>query len=171
VDILALLVIPELLDTVVLAHQVIPEPVDIQASAGFPESVDLAVKADIQVFPEAVCQAILVRQAFQVILDTAELWVLQGIPVYLAIQVFLAFLDFLAQAGFLASLDTQDRAQAAFLDTLGTQVAACPVLAATAAFQASQVRQDIAGTRVLWVLAAHKVTGVLFGTQQLKQRL
>ena len=106
----AFLVILALLDTAVLAHQAIPEPADIQASAGFLESVDLAVKADTQVFPEAVCQAILVHQVFQVILDTAGLWVLQGIPVYLAIQVFLAFLGFPEQVDFLASLDTQDRA-------------------------------------------------------------
>ena len=60
----AFLVILALLDTAVLAHQAIPEPADIQASAGFLESVDLAVKADTQVFPEAVCQAILVHQVF-----------------------------------------------------------------------------------------------------------
>jgi hypothetical protein len=110
VDIPAYLVILALLALAVQEFQAIPEPADIQASAGIQESVDLAVEADTQVFPEAVCQAILVRQAFQVILDTAGLWVLLDIPVYLAIQVFLAFLDFLAQAGFLASLDTQDRA-------------------------------------------------------------
>ena len=106
----ASLVILALLDTAAQEFQAIPEPADIQASAGFPESVDLAVEADTQVFPEAVCQAILVRQVLQVILDTAGLWVLQGIPVYLAIQVFLAFLGFPEQVDFLASLATQDRA-------------------------------------------------------------
>ena len=74
-----------------LEHQAILEPVDIQVLAAFQEPADLAVKAVTQVFPEAVCPAI---PAHQVLLDIREQAAFQDFLESLVILVFLGILEF-----------------------------------------------------------------------------
>jgi hypothetical protein len=94
-------------------------------------------------------QVTLEHQAIQAHLDiraSADTQVHQVIPVSADTQVRLAFLAILEQADILEPVAT----------------------AADLGIRAYLVSVDIPA---LWALAAHKVTGDLFGTQQLKQRL
>jgi hypothetical protein len=153
----------------ILVFQVTAALADIQAEVGIVVEAGILVQAylDIQ---DLVLAAIQVQAAFQGFLESLVILEFQVTLEHRAIQ---AHLDIRASADtqvhqvIPVSADTQVRL--AFLAILEQADILEPVV--TVAYLGIRAYLVSADILALWALAVHKVTGDLFGTQQLKQRL